>query len=157
MNRLRAALLLVVGLAAMAGDLLGSDALYGLGLATHASPAPKVFTARDGLEGFSADYELHYDSADGPEQLPLSPQLYGQLRGPYNRRNVFGAALAGGPFLAEPPTLGPLHQQVSTWAFCEHDVLTELGAPPAVGPIELHVTPREGTSTELPLTLEVSC
>lgn len=157
MNRVRALVLLAVGLLAMAGDLLGNDALYGLGLATHASPAPKVFTAREGLEGFSSSYVLAYASPEGPVVLALEPAVYARLRGPYNRRNVFGAALAGGPFLQGHPSLGPLHEQVATWAFCEHDVLAELGAPSPVGPVHLQVTPREGTHTDLPLSLEVRC
>jgi hypothetical protein len=150
-------LLVAVGLVGMVGDLLGLPTLYGLGLATHASPVPKVFTQREGLEGFSARYELRYDSVAGPQTVELTPERYARLRGPYPRRNVFGAALAGGPFLATHPQLGGLHDQVSRWAFCDHDVLAELGAPPANGPVELLVHPREGTSTELPLTLELSC
>jgi hypothetical protein len=155
----RALGLLLVGLLAMVGDVVGSDALYGLGLATGASPSPKVFTARDGLEGFSATYTLRWDDADGrARELVLSPEAYGALRGPYNRRNVYGAALAGGPFLATHPVLGPLHQRVAEHAFCDADVLGELGldADPA-GPVELVVAPRPGTTTSLPLRLEVSC
>jgi len=158
-GRKRALGLLTVGLLAMAGDVVGSDVLYGLGIATGASPSPKVFTARDGLEGFSATYTLRWDEADGQtRQLVLDPEAYGALQGPYNRRNVYGAALAGGPFLATHPVLGPLHQRVAEHAFCDADVLTELGihAVP-VGPVELVVEPRPGTQTELPLRLEVSC
>ena len=153
----RAAVLLAVGLLAMVGDLVGSDLLHGLGLATGASPSPKVFTAREGLEGFSADYTLHWTSGGTAQSLALTPAVYGQLDGPYNRRNVYGAALAGGPFLATHPVLGPLHERVVTYAFCEHDVLTELGAPAADGPITLFVHPRPGTKNDLPLTLELTC
>lgn len=154
----RALGLLAVGLLAMVGDVIGSDALYGLGLATGASPSPKVFTAREGLEGFSAAYTLRWDEVDGPRELALTPEVYGALKGPYNRRNVYGAALAGGPFLAEHPVLGPLHARVAEHAFCDVDVLSELGVDAApLGPVELVVVPRPGTETDLPLHLEVSC
>ena len=36
-----------------------------------------------------------------------------------------GAALAGGPFLATHPVLGPLHARVAEHAFCDADVLAE--------------------------------
>jgi len=154
----RAVALLVVGLLAIVGDLVGSEELLGLGLATGAAPSPKVFTAREGLEGFSADYVLRWTDADGvAQQLALTPEVYGRLAGPYNRRNVYGAALAGGPFLAAHPTLGPLHERVATYAFCERDVLTELTDSSAVDGVVLEVTPRPGTQTELPLTLELTC
>ena len=154
----RAWILVGVGVLAMVGDLVGVDPLYGLGLATHASPAPKVFTAREGLEGFSAAYTLHWEQEDGPRHMALTPEVYAQLEGPYNRRNVYGAALAGGPFLSTHPQLKDLHAAVSSYAFCESDMLGELGvdAQP-VGPIRLEVTPRDGTVTELPLTLEIQC
>jgi hypothetical protein len=154
----RALFLVVVGLLAMAGDLTGQTWLYGLGLATHASPAPRVFTARDGLEGFSADYVLHWDEADGSHELALTPEVYAQLDGPYNRRNVYGAALAGGPFLSASPELAGLHEAVAQHAFCRADVLGDLGVEAApLGPVRLVVHPREDTVTELPLILEVAC
>ena len=154
----RALLLVAIGVAAMVGDLTGQTWLYGLGMATHASPAPKVFTARDGLEGFSAHYVLHWDEEDGARTLELTPEVYAELDGPYNRRNVYGAALAGGPFLSETPELARLHEAVAEHAFCRADVLAELGvdAEPS-GPIRLIVHPRAGTETPLPLELEVEC
>lgn len=154
----RAWVLVLVGVVAMVGDLVGSDALYGLGVATHASPAPKVFTVRDGLEGFSARYVLSWNEAGTPQHVELTPEVYAQLQGPYNRRNVYGAALAGGPFLSEHPALGPLHGAVAQYAFCEADILGELGIPAhPEGPVRLTVHPRPGTQTELPLVLEVEC
>jgi len=154
----RAAALLAVGLLAIVGDLVGSDELLGLGLATGAAPSPKVFTARDGLEGFAADYVLHWtDAAGTPHHLALTPEVYARLEGPYNRRNVYGAALAGGPFLAPHPPRGDLHDRVATYAFCDHDLLVELGQAPAAGAVTLVVHPRPGTTTDLPLTLELTC
>ncbi|MEM6927772.1 MAG: hypothetical protein AAF602_12640 [Myxococcota bacterium] len=157
--KVRAMALLAVGLAAMAGDLLGLEMLHAIGVASHASPAPKVFTAREGLEGFSARYVLHWEGTRGRGgTTELTPEHYARLGGPYNRRNVYGAALAGGPFLSTHPTLGPLHQRVATYAFCEGDVLTELGLTSSLPTrVWVDVLPRPDTSTQLPLRLEVRC
>jgi hypothetical protein len=154
----KAMILLVVGTAAMAGDVLGIPELYALGLATHASPAPKVFTERDGLEGFSADFTLSWHDVHGSHSMLLTPDHYKTMNGPYNRRNVYGAALAGGPFLATHPQLSDLHAEVARYAFCEAGLLEELGATTSDPTwVRLEVLPRPGTHTDLPLTLELRC
>jgi hypothetical protein len=84
----------------MAGYVTGSAALRGIGAATAASPLPKVFSDVDGLETFASEFTLHYRSADGTiTDTPITPALYGRLSGPYNRRNVYGAALSYAPRL----------------------------------------------------------
>ena len=111
--RVAAACLIAVGLLQMAGDLCERylSAYYGLrlkglGAATAASPAPKVFSAVRGLETYSTRFYLEWtDRAGEFHSLQVTPELYARLRGPYNRRNVFGAALAYGPVL--PPDLRP--------------------------------------------------
>ncbi|MEZ4237714.1 MAG: hypothetical protein R3F59_16510 [Myxococcota bacterium] len=149
----RAWALLALGLVAMAGDALHATPVFAVATAWGASPAPKVFTTRDGLEGFSARFTL-----EGPGgSVDLDPETYRRLRGPYNRRNVYGAALAGGPYLVDHPYLGALHHQVATYAFCrETSVLDELGVP-LEGPVTLVVTPRTGTHTDLPLRIGSPC
>ena len=120
--------LVVLGLAQMAGDLLGILPLKGIAAATGASPAPKVFSAVQGLETYSARFFL--DTGDG--RVEVTPELYSRLRGPYNRRNVYGAALAYGPVLP-----AALRDPVMRHALCgEAPLLRELGlratAKPAV-------------------------
>jgi len=62
----------------------------------------------------------------------MTPELYGRLRGPYNRRNVYGAVLAGGPVV--PP---PLREPVIQYALCDGaPLLRELGMP-----VERRATP----------------
>jgi len=90
-----AALLVVLGVAQMAGDLTGVAALRALAAATGASPAPAVFAAVQGLETYSTRFFL--ESAD--QRIELTPGMYARMRGPYNRRNVFGAAVAYAPVL----------------------------------------------------------
>lgn len=105
----RAIFLVILGLAQMTGDVLRVPAVKGVAAATGASPAPKVFSAVQGLETYSTRFFLDL----GHERVELTPELYSRIRGPYNRRNVFGAALAYGPVL--PPSL---RDPVTKYALC---------------------------------------
>ena len=105
LRTIAAGLLCALGLTAMAGDLSGNQTLFGLGLVSSASPAPKVFTSRDGHEAFSNRFYVEWtDTSHETQSVQLTPEVYSRLRGPYNRRNVYGAALAGGPVLSSSPT-----------------------------------------------------
>ena len=91
MNRsgLAAAGLLALGLLQMTGELLDLSTLKGLGAATCASPAPKVFSAVQGLETFSSRFFVEYvDSSGKMQSIALTPSLYTRIRGHYNRRNA---------------------------------------------------------------------
>src|SRR5262245_6289267 len=92
-------LLLAVGLMQMTGDLLHLPPVKAVGAATMISPAPKVFSAveKDGakFETYSTLFFLEWtDKAGAKHSLQITPENYSGLRGPYNRRNIFGAALA---------------------------------------------------------------
>jgi hypothetical protein len=92
--------LLVVGSSQLAGYLLGFQALRGIGAATAAAPFPKVFSDVRGFETFSARFTLMYEVPGGATvEREVTPELYARLRGPYWRRNVYGAALSYGPRL----------------------------------------------------------
>jgi hypothetical protein len=89
-----------VGCLQMVGFLAGSTALRGIGVATAASPLPKVFSDVDGLETFASQFVLSYRRPDGTRsETIITPELYARLSGPYNRRNVYGAALSYAPRL----------------------------------------------------------
>jgi hypothetical protein len=93
----------VLGLFQIIGDVTGVKALKGLGAATAASPFPKVFSDVNGLETFASDFKVFYRLPDGGgRSLAITPELYRKLAGPYNRRNVYGAALAYAPRLPQP-------------------------------------------------------
>ena len=151
----RVALLLALALAQMAGDLLGMPALKGVAAATAASPAPKVFSAVRGLETFSVRtalwWEVHYvDSAR------ITPELASRMRGPYNRRNVYGAVLAYGPVLAYDPRTKPMFEAVLRYALCPPaPLLEELGID-ARGASRFEVS-YEGAPSDLPQVIEVPC
>jgi hypothetical protein len=164
-----ALVLLVVGLLQMSGDLLEQTGLEkvglrckGIGAATTASPAPKVFSAVRGLETYSTHFYLEWrDHAGREHSLLLTPELYGRIRGPYNRRNAYGAALAYGPVLATAERTQPLFRAVITYALCgEAPLLRELGIDPATiaGPVRARYSPLPGTAMgDLPRVLEAPC
>ena len=83
------------------------------------SPAPKVFSAVRGLETFSTRFFLEWqDRAGAAHTLELTPAVYSRLRGPYNRRNVYGAVLAYGPVLLTDPRGRPMFDAVAVHALC---------------------------------------
>ncbi len=87
----------------MVGDLTGVKAIKGLGAASAASPFPKVFSDVKGLETFASEFTLSFQLSNGTKrELPITPELYQRLTGPYNRRNVYGAALAYAPRMPQP-------------------------------------------------------
>ncbi len=161
MNR-AALLLLLLGCSQMAGELLGLPRLRGLAAATAASPAPRVFSSARVLETFSTRFFLEWTSKSGTKNtLRLSPEIYARLEGPYNRRNVYGAALAYGPVLVSAPATKPLFEAVVRYGLCGNaPLLRELGVDPASvrGPRRVQLEPRAGSDTgDLPLLLEVNC
>lgn len=144
---LGAVLLTGIGCLQMLGDLSGTTALKALGAASHASPAPRVFTAHQGFETFSSRFFLEWTDAQGaPQQLELTPATYGRLDGPYNRRNAYGAALSYGPMLASNPATRPMFETVSRHALCgDAPLLRELGIATGNirGAVTVRLQPRE--------------
>lgn len=154
--------LLVLGLLQMAGDVAGVDWLRGLGAATSASPAPRVFSAVDGLETYSTRFFLEWtDMAGAAHSLEVTPELYDGLRGPYNRRNAYGAVVAYGPVLSGRPETRPLFEAVARYALCgDAHLLRELGIDPATvsGAARIRLEPLAGSDLgDLPRVLEAPC
>jgi hypothetical protein len=162
-----AVFLVVVGLLQMTGDMLEQYVfspvdkvgrlLKGLGAATAASPAPKVFSSVRGLETYSTRFYVEWtDRAGVQHSLHITPEVYGRLQGPYNRRNVYGAALAYGPVLPEK-----LRNPVMQYAMCgDAPLLRELGIDPKAvqGSVRICYEPLPGTDLgDLPAILEAPC
>lgn len=161
--------LLAVGLLQMTGDALeriGCTAigrpLKGLGAASTASPAPKVFSTVRGLETFSTRFDLEWiDQSGRPQSLTITPENYSKILGPYNRRNAFGAALAYGPLLAAEDRTQPLLRSVIEYSMTgKAPLLRELGVDPTLisGPVRIRYQVREGARLDerLPLVLEAA-
>jgi hypothetical protein len=160
--KITAFVLLVVGLLQMTGDMLRAPALKGIGAATGASPAPKVFTSVRGMEAFSTRFYLEWaDRLGVGRELQLTPEIYQRLAGPYNRRNAYGAVLAGGPVMVTDERLIGMYQSASKYALCgQAPLLRELGIDPAevVGTVRVRYEPLPGaTMGDLPRVLEVKC
>lgn len=147
-----AVLLTILGCVQMVGDLTHSKVLIALGAASHASPAPKVFTAHEGFETFSSQFYLLWQSRDGAaHSMQLTPEIYGRLQGPYNRRNAYGATLSYGPVLAANPLTQPMFESVSRYALCGHaPLLRELGINPESiqGAVTVKLVPRDPASAD---------
>jgi hypothetical protein len=157
-----AALLVVLGLAQMAGDLAGFAPLRGAAAATAASPAPKVFSAVQGLETYSSRFAIEWtDVAGAAHVLELVPERYAAIRGPYNRRNVYGAVLAYAPVLSSDPRTRDAFEGIATYALCgDAPLLRELGVDPSKvrGPRRVRIEPRAGFAPAgLPLSFELGC
>jgi hypothetical protein len=154
--------LIVLGLAQITGDVAGLPALRAIAAATTASPLPKVFSAVRGLETYSTRFFVEWVDRDGvSHSLELTPEVYASLRGPYNRRNVFGAVVAYGPLLSTDARTRPMFERVAAYALCgDAPLLRELGVDPGsvAGPARVRLVPMEGTDLgDLPDVLEPGC
>ena len=159
--KLAAPLLIAIGLLQMAGALGGVTALAGIGAAWGASPAPRVFSSVGGLETYSTLFYVEWtDAAGTARSVQITPEIYGRLRGPYNRRNVYGAALAYGPVLSESPATQAMFRAVTERALCGGaPLLLEMGFDVAgATDVRVRYEPVAGTDMgELPRVLEAPC
>jgi hypothetical protein len=156
--------LVVLGLLQMTGDLMEryvyaplGMAIKALGAVTAASPAPKVFSSVRGLETYSTRFFVEWTDLDGvAHSVQITSEIYARLRGPYNRRNVYGAALAYGPVLPEN-----LRDPVMRYALCgDAPLLRELGinTDRIAGRVRIRYEPLLGTDMGgLPHLLEAPC
>jgi hypothetical protein len=152
MKHVAPVLLVMLGLAQMAGDVFRFVPLKAVAAATNASPAPKVFSAVRGLETYSTRFFLEWDGG-GAE---VTSEMYSRLRGPYNRRNVYGAALAYAPVLPES-----LRGPVMKHSLCgDAPLLRELGIDRSSihGNVKVRLQPLPGTTIRnLPTEFEAPC
>ena len=123
--------LLIVGHIGIIGKLVGSETIQGLGVLTTASPLPLVFATFRGVEGFASEFSLNYEVNGESVQLKVTPKKYEALRGPYGRRNAYGAAIAGAPMLTGP-TEKPMVDSIHKYGFCRGSLKKEFGIPESV-------------------------
>ncbi|HKE94631.1 MAG TPA: hypothetical protein VKB34_10020 [Povalibacter sp.] len=154
------AFLVTIGTLQMAADVLAMPGLKAIAAATQVSPAMRVFTAHQGYETHAARFRLSWrDPSGAMQELQLDPQSYAAVRGPYNRRNVYGAAFAYGPLLRADPRLRPMQESVMRYAFCSPGALrSELGIPADASELGGQVLPvRKLQRTDLELSWEIHC
>lgn len=139
--------LVFIGVFQMAGDLLSQTWMKALGAAWGASPAPKVFSSAEGLETFSSRFFLIWtDRKNELHRIQLTPGLAKRLKGPYNRRNVYGAVLSYGPILSKNEMLRDAYESILEYAIGRNSpLLRELGINPDTisEGIIIEVVPRE--------------
>lgn len=129
--------ILVIGSFQFIGFLTGVPFLRGVGAACGFAPFTKVFSDVDGYETFAADFSLILSDGEGVEtHIPVTPEFYQKLKGPYNRRNVYGAALSYAPRLPEP-----LWQSVFCYGF-SGPLRDEFGISDAVTSIRIQISTR---------------
>jgi hypothetical protein len=153
-------LLVALGTLQMFAEVLAMPRLKAVFAATQVSPAMKVFTAHQGYETHAARFAIAWIDADGVAQrLAVDPEIYRNVQGPYNRRNVYGAALAYGPLLRTDPKLRPMQESVMHYAFCSPGALrSDLGIPRDAANLTIHVLPTRPTARgDLESSWEVDC
>ncbi len=156
---LQTGFLVGVGCLQLSGDLIGNDTIKALGAITHASPAPKVFTTQNGFETYSPQFIVTAIDAAGDETaVQLTPQVNARIKGPYNRRNAYGAAISYGPVLASSSHTKPMFEAAFHYAFCNpHGIVSEVGLP-EVARYRVSVQPRIATAqNQWPSLFEVDC
>lgn len=96
-------ILLITGCISTFGLTINSHTVKYIGFISGSSPLPLVFSAYNGVETFSTEISLHGRFKDGEElNLTMTRELYAKLKGPYNRRNMYGVMFSHGPFFTDP-------------------------------------------------------
>jgi hypothetical protein len=152
--------LVSLGSLQIAADALRLPRVQAVAAALQVSPAMKVFTAHQGYETHAARFSLTWQDGRGEGHgLWLDPESYARVRGPYNRRNVYGAAFAYGPLLRADPRLRPMQESVMRHAFCNPATLrAELGIPPDARDLTAHIAPlRRPERQDLQFEWRVNC
>jgi hypothetical protein len=148
----------LLGCAQMLADLGGLGRLKALAQATQVSPAMKVFTAQSGYETYAASFYIGYRDAQGNDQeIQLDRARYALLQGPYNRRNVYGAAFSYGPLLASNEHTAAMHQSVLRHALCKPGLVRTELAIPAAAHFLIRVAPLRAAPEGLTLEYELHC
>jgi hypothetical protein len=145
-------LVIVVGSMQIIGYISGVKALRGLGAVTCSSPLPLVFGEVRGVETFASDFYVSYTTTVGRDTMTrITPQMYSQLQGPYNRRNVYGAAISYGPVLSES-----IWQPILQHGICDRSLLREMGLDTLGSNYKIYIKTRTAGS-DSSWTLVPSC
>lgn len=149
-------LVILIGSLSMIGTITMLDPVKGIGFMTTASPLPLVFSKFRGVENFSSDYYMDVRFKDGEtSSFKVTPEIYERAKGPYNRRNPYGAVLAYGPMLNKPNEL-ILRDKVMQYSACgQGTFMREIGISK---PIEhINVTVKSKTIAKPVWNFEVNC
>ena len=138
MKNLIYVLVVLIGMLQIIGYVTKVDAIRSLGIVSSSAPLPLVFTEVKGVETFVSDFYIRYKDAEEVQQeLKLTPEIYKQLRGPYNRRNIYGAAIGYGPVLPES-----LWNSVLSYGLCNHVLNEEFNISNEVSEVSVFIKTR---------------
>jgi len=133
--------MLCIGSLQMIGYAVHSRVLRGIGAASGIAPFPKVFSEADGYEAFAARFSVGGEREDGSRwSRELDPEWYSNLKGPYNRRNVYGASLAFAPRLSAELRQALFDQELAPGS----ELRRELRIPQDVRDLKITIIPRDG-------------
>lgn len=117
--------IVAIGLLQALGFIFQVKQIRGIGAATGSSPLPLVFTEVKGVETFASDFFIEFIDTNGvKKEIQITPALYSKLQGPYNRRNVYGAAISYGPILDQN-----IWESILKYGLCKKVLLKEMGLP----------------------------
>lgn len=152
MRKILCYIIVVIGLLQTIGYVSKIKIIRSIGVITSASPLPIVFTEVKGVETFASDFYFRWDGENKvKEEIKITPALYSKLKGPYNRRNIFGAAIAYGPVLPKD-TWDP----ILNYGLCNNILTDELKIPIDKESFSLYIKTRtKGRSDEW--TLKTDC
>lgn len=144
--------IVIIGLLQIIGYLSKIKVIKNLGVVTCASPLPIVFTEVKGIETFASDFYFQWNKDNGSkEEVKVTPFLYSKLKGPYNRRNIFGAAIAYGPVLPKE-----IWEPILNYGLCNDILINELELPIEKNSFSLFIKTRtKGRNNEW--TLKTDC
>lgn len=144
--------IVLIGLLQIIGFVTKIKIVRDLGVITAAAPLPIVFTEVKGVETFASDFYLTWKNEnDVEERVLITPALYSKLKGPYNRRNVYGAAIAYGPVLPET-----IWDPILNYGLCNDILENELGIPLDKETFSLYIETRTAGRDDS-WTLKTSC
>ena len=108
------------------GLIFNSSTIKGIGITSVASPLPFVFSAYNGIETFSTNFEFNIETELSNSTVIMNNKLYNNLKGPYNRKNVLGISLSYGPFFTDS-SLIKIRNQILHWGLCKKNLIEEFG------------------------------
>jgi len=116
-------IIILIGFLQIIGFVTTIQPIRSLGIVTASSPLPIVFTEVKGVETFASNFYIQFRKDNGAmEKIKITPELYSKFKGPYNRRNIYGAAISYGPVL--PKTIW---EPVLSYGLCQNVLRDELG------------------------------
>lgn len=127
-----------IGFLQIIGYLTKVSPIRSLGIVTASSPLPIVFTEVKGVETFASNFYIRYNDHIGQKhEVQITPEIYAKFKGPYNRRNIYGAAISYGPVLPKK-----IWKSVLSYGLCNDILKDELEVPVTPDSFSIYIETR---------------